>query len=85
MEIVKFVTLLHMFYTIMCNVPILINSNYHYCYPCQAEDKQKAGIAWARIRAALDVLGVKDAEQKAIWRVLAAIYHLGVAGTTSSE
>ncbi|XP_047738816.1 unconventional myosin-XVIIIa-like, partial [Hyalella azteca] len=49
----------------------------------RTEDKQKAGIAWARIRAALDVLGVKEGEQRALWRVLAAIYHLGVAGVTT--
>lgn len=46
----------------------------------RSEDKQKAGIAWARIRAALDVLGVSPDEQHAIWSVLAAIYHLGTAG-----
>ncbi|KAF2362555.1 Myosin head motor domain [Trinorchestia longiramus] len=50
----------------------------------RTEDKQKAGIAWARIRAALDVLGVKEGEQRALWRVLAAIYHLGVAAVTTS-
>nr|XP_045601372.1 unconventional myosin-XVIIIa-like isoform X14 [Procambarus clarkii] len=46
----------------------------------RSEDRQKAGIAWARIRAALDVLGVSPDEQNAIWSVLAAIYHLGTAG-----
>ncbi|KAG0722201.1 Unconventional myosin-XVIIIa [Chionoecetes opilio] len=46
----------------------------------RSEDRQKAGIAWARIRAALDVLGVSPEEQSAIWSVLAAIYHLGTAG-----
>lgn len=48
----------------------------------RSEDRQKAGIAWARIRAALDVLGVSPEEQNAIWSVLAAIYHLGTAGAT---
>lgn len=51
----------------------------------QSEDKQKAGIAWARIRAALDVLGVSPDEQHAIWSVLAAIYHLGTAGAVRGE
>ncbi|XP_068248764.1 uncharacterized protein [Palaemon carinicauda] len=46
----------------------------------RSEDRQKAGIAWARIRAALDVLGVSPDEQHTIWSVLAAIYHLGTAG-----
>ena len=44
------------------------------------EDRQKAGTAWARICAAFDVMKVSKDEQKAIWRVLAAIYHLGTAG-----
>ncbi|XP_050714034.1 unconventional myosin-XVIIIa-like isoform X11 [Eriocheir sinensis] len=48
----------------------------------RSEDRQKAGIAWARIRAALDVLSVSPEEQSAIWSVLAAIYHLGTAGAT---
>ena len=28
----------------------------------------------------METLGVSDGEQGAIWRVLAAIYHLGAAG-----
>ncbi|XP_066966280.1 unconventional myosin-XVIIIa-like isoform X4 [Macrobrachium rosenbergii] len=51
----------------------------------RSEDRQKAGIAWARIRAALDVLGVSPDEQHAIWSVLAAIYHLGTAGAVKAS
>ncbi|XP_064118350.1 unconventional myosin-XVIIIa-like isoform X2 [Macrobrachium nipponense] len=51
----------------------------------RSEDRQKAGIAWARIRAALDVLGVSSDEQHAIWSVLAAIYHLGTAGAVKAS
>jgi len=28
----------------------------------------------------MEMLGISDGEQRAIWRVLAAIYHLGAAG-----
>lgn len=51
----------------------------------QSEDRQKAGIAWARIRAAMDVLSVSPEEQSAIWSVLAAIYHLGTAGVARGK
>ncbi|KAK2710417.1 hypothetical protein QYM36_011814, partial [Artemia franciscana] len=44
------------------------------------EDKLKAGGSWARVVSALELLGVKPTEVKAIWSVLAAIYHIGVAG-----
>ncbi|XP_053136129.1 unconventional myosin-XVIIIb isoform X2 [Hemicordylus capensis] len=49
--------------------------------PCQkAEEKQKALAAFLQLQAAMETLGVTVEEQKAIWRVLAGIYHLGAAG-----
>ncbi|NWQ93669.1 MY18B protein, partial [Burhinus bistriatus] len=44
------------------------------------EEKQKASVAFAQLRAAMGTLGVTAEEQTAIWRVLAGIYHLGAAG-----
>ncbi|GAB1290007.1 Myosin XVIIIb [Apodemus speciosus] len=44
------------------------------------EDKQKAATAFSRLRGAMELLGISEREQQAIWRVLAAIYHLGAAG-----
>ncbi|XP_057602671.1 unconventional myosin-XVIIIb [Hippopotamus amphibius kiboko] len=44
------------------------------------EDKQRAVAAFAQLQGAMETLGVLESEQRAIWRVLAAIYHLGVAG-----
>ncbi|XP_045390306.1 unconventional myosin-XVIIIb isoform X1 [Lemur catta] len=44
------------------------------------EDKQKAAAAFAQLRGAMELLGITESEQRAIWRVLAAIYHLGAAG-----
>nr|XP_005889908.1 PREDICTED: unconventional myosin-XVIIIb [Bos mutus] len=44
------------------------------------EDKQRAAAAFAQLQGAMEMLGISDGEQRAIWRVLAAIYHLGAAG-----
>uniref|UniRef100_G3SSZ2 Myosin XVIIIB n=1 Tax=Loxodonta africana TaxID=9785 RepID=G3SSZ2_LOXAF len=44
------------------------------------EDKQKAAAAFAQLQGAMETLGISGSEQRAIWRVLAAIYHLGAAG-----
>lgn len=44
------------------------------------EDKQKAATAFSQLRGAMELLGISEGEQRAIWRVLAAIYHLGAAG-----
>ncbi|XP_008061792.1 unconventional myosin-XVIIIb [Carlito syrichta] len=44
------------------------------------EDKQKAAMAFAQLRGAMVTLGISESEQRAVWRVLAAIYHLGAAG-----
>ncbi|EDM13988.1 similar to Myosin-18B (Myosin XVIIIb) [Rattus norvegicus] len=44
------------------------------------EDKQKAATAFSQLRGAMELLGILEGEQRAIWRVLAAIYHLGAAG-----
>ncbi|CAH6778729.1 Myo18b [Phodopus roborovskii] len=46
----------------------------------QPEDKQRAAAAFSELRAAMELLGISEGEQRAIWRVLAAIYHLGAAG-----
>ncbi|NWX21862.1 MY18B protein, partial [Aegotheles bennettii] len=44
------------------------------------EEKQKASVAFAQLRAAMGMLGITAEEQMAIWCVLAGIYHLGAAG-----
>ncbi|XP_004690910.1 PREDICTED: unconventional myosin-XVIIIb [Condylura cristata] len=44
------------------------------------EDKQKAAAAFTQLQGAMETLGISEAEQRAIWRVLAALYHLGAAG-----
>ncbi|NWS07174.1 MY18B protein, partial [Motacilla alba] len=44
------------------------------------EDKQRASVAFSQLRAAMGTLGITAEEQAAVWRILAAIYHLGAAG-----
>ncbi|KAM6246796.1 unconventional myosin-XVIIIb [Porphyrio hochstetteri] len=44
------------------------------------EEKQKAAVAFAQLQAAMGTLGITAEEQAAVWRILAAIYHLGAAG-----
>uniref|UniRef100_F6WUI3 Myosin 18b n=1 Tax=Xenopus tropicalis TaxID=8364 RepID=F6WUI3_XENTR len=49
--------------------------------PCvKPEEKQKASAAFVQLQSAMEVLGFTAIEQKAIWHVLAGIYHLGAAG-----
>ncbi|XP_014642519.1 PREDICTED: unconventional myosin-XVIIIb [Ceratotherium simum simum] len=44
------------------------------------EDKPRAAAAFAQLQGAMATLGISESEQRAVWRVLAAIYHLGAAG-----
>ena len=46
----------------------------------QAEDRQKAAVNFARLLAALESLGIADNDSRCLWSILAAVYHLGVAG-----
>ena len=49
------------------------------------EDRQRAAAAWARLQQAATVLSLQPAETEALWSVLAAIVHLGVAGVSKGE
>lgn len=49
------------------------------------EDKQRAQTEFAKICNAFTALGVSEHEQKAIWSVLAAIFHIGCAGANKSK
>nr|XP_057913691.1 unconventional myosin-XVIIIb-like isoform X2 [Doryrhamphus excisus] len=48
--------------------------------PTKVEEKQRASVGFAKLLVAMETLGFTASEQKAIWHVLAAIYHLGAAG-----
>lgn len=49
------------------------------------EDKQRAQEEFIKICAAFKTLNVSEADQKSIWMVLAAIYHLGCAGVVKGN
>lgn len=49
--------------------------------PTKVDEKQRALVGFGKLLAAMNTLGFSADEQKAIWHVLAGIYHLGVAGT----
>ncbi|KAI4890434.1 hypothetical protein NFI96_010803 [Prochilodus magdalenae] len=48
--------------------------------PIKVDEKQRATVEFGRLLAAMNTLGFSADEQRAIWHVLAGIYHLGVAG-----
>ncbi|XP_051973250.1 unconventional myosin-XVIIIb-like isoform X1 [Xyrauchen texanus] len=48
--------------------------------PTKVDEKQRASVGFGKLLAAMNTLGFSMDEQKAIWHVLATIYHLGVAG-----
>nr|XP_055063928.1 unconventional myosin-XVIIIa isoform X5 [Misgurnus anguillicaudatus] len=48
------------------------------------EDKQKAAQQFTKLQAAMKVLGISTEEQRTIWLILGAIYHLGAAGATKA-
>ncbi|KAJ7988380.1 hypothetical protein DPEC_G00322950 [Dallia pectoralis] len=49
--------------------------------PTKVEEKQRASVAFTKLLVAMETLGFSANEQRAIWHVLAGIYHLGVAGS----
>ncbi|XP_056117414.1 unconventional myosin-XVIIIb-like isoform X3 [Rhinichthys klamathensis goyatoka] len=49
--------------------------------PTKVDEKQRALVGFGKLLAAMNTLGFSADEQKAIWHVLAGIFHLGVAGT----
>lgn len=55
------------------------------CATCQTEDKQRATQQFSKLQAAMKVLGMSGDEQRALWLVLGAIYHLGAAGATKGK
>nr|XP_033811733.1 unconventional myosin-XVIIIb isoform X2 [Geotrypetes seraphini] len=60
----------------------MAESNSFGITPClKPEEKQRASAVFVLLQAAMETLGFSENEQKAIWHVLAGIYHLGAAGT----
>uniref|UniRef100_A0A4W5PZQ5 Myosin motor domain-containing protein n=1 Tax=Hucho hucho TaxID=62062 RepID=A0A4W5PZQ5_9TELE len=48
--------------------------------PTKVEEKQRASVAFTKLLVAMETLGFSANEQRAIWHVLAGLYHLGAAG-----
>ncbi|XP_077421504.1 myosin-XVIIIa isoform X3 [Vanacampus margaritifer] len=60
------------------------NSTFGIIPHSKPEDKQRASQQFTKLQAAMKVLGVSSEEQKALWLILGAIYHLGAAGATKA-
>ncbi|XP_058804262.1 unconventional myosin-XVIIIa isoform X1 [Phymastichus coffea] len=64
----------------------LVAENNPFITPLQKhEDKQRAQVEFNRIVAAFRTLAVSESEEKAIWIVLAGIYHLSCAGAVKAS
>ncbi|KAM8905208.1 unconventional myosin-XVIIIa isoform 5-T5 [Spinachia spinachia] len=58
------------------------NSAFGILPQSKPEDKQRALQQFTKLQAAMKVLGISGEEQKALWLILGAVYHLGAAGAT---
>ncbi|KAM7399868.1 hypothetical protein PAMP_019109 [Pampus punctatissimus] len=58
------------------------NSAFGILPQTKLEDKQRASQQFTKLQAAMKVLSISGEEQKALWLILGAIYHLGAAGAT---
>ncbi|XP_060917169.1 unconventional myosin-XVIIIb-like isoform X2 [Labrus mixtus] len=56
------------------------SNSFGIVHPTKVEEKQRASVAFTKLLTAMETLGFSSGEQKAIWHVLAGIYHLGAAG-----
>ncbi|XP_029940284.1 unconventional myosin-XVIIIb [Salarias fasciatus] len=56
------------------------SNSFGIVHPTKVEEKQRASVAFTKLLAAMETLNFSAGEQKAIWHVLAGIYHLGAAG-----
>ncbi|XP_017287758.1 unconventional myosin-XVIIIb isoform X2 [Kryptolebias marmoratus] len=56
------------------------SNSFGIVQPTKVEEKQRASVAFTKLLTAMKTLGFSAGEQKAIWHVLAGIYHLGAAG-----
>uniref|UniRef100_A0A674CI98 Myosin XVIIIA n=1 Tax=Salmo trutta TaxID=8032 RepID=A0A674CI98_SALTR len=60
------------------------NSAFGIVPQSKLEDKQKSSQQFTKLQAAMKVLGISVEEQRALWLILGAIYHLGAAGATKA-
>ncbi|XP_057677598.1 unconventional myosin-XVIIIa-like isoform X4 [Corythoichthys intestinalis] len=85
----------HVFYYLLAGVDSSLRTELHLNHfaennafgitpQTKLEDKQRASQYFSKLQAAMRVLGVSSDEQRALWLVLGAIYHLGAAGATKA-
>ncbi|KAL4647202.1 unconventional myosin-XVIIIa isoform X8 [Arapaima gigas] len=85
----------HIFYYLMAGADSTLRTELHFNHfaensafgivpQSKPEDKQKASQQFTKLQAAMKVLGISAEEQKALWLILGAIYHLGAAGATKA-
>ncbi|VEN61655.1 unnamed protein product, partial [Callosobruchus maculatus] len=89
-------TTFHMMYRMLCGVEghlrkelFLDNlsgneNNQFMTYLQKHEDKQRAQMEFSKVCSSMNVLGISPSEQKVIFSVLAAIFHLGCAGVVKA-
>ncbi|XP_052268542.1 unconventional myosin-XVIIIa-like isoform X7 [Dreissena polymorpha] len=85
----------HVFYQLLAGVDAKLRAELQlnnlsdpnmFMTPLQkAEDKQRAMTYWAKIYSAMESLSMTEDEISSICSVLAAIYHLGVAGASKGN
>uniref|UniRef100_A0A672ND64 Unconventional myosin-XVIIIa-like n=1 Tax=Sinocyclocheilus grahami TaxID=75366 RepID=A0A672ND64_SINGR len=61
------------------------NSAFGLLPHSKPEEKQKAAQQFTKLQAAMKVLGISAEEQKTVWLILGAVYHLGAAGATKGK
>lgn len=73
--LIKWKNYMNLFFTLACCVSLVV----------QPEDKQKGAQQFTKLQAAMKVLGISTEEQRTVWLILGAIYHLGAAGATKGK
>ncbi|XP_037609622.1 unconventional myosin-XVIIIb-like isoform X2 [Sebastes umbrosus] len=61
------------------------SNSFGIVHPTKVEEKQRASVAFTKLLTAMETLSFSAGEQKAIWHVLAGIYHLGAAGACKAS
>ncbi|KAM9780789.1 unconventional myosin-XVIIIa-like isoform 3-T5 [Syngnathus typhle] len=85
----------HVFYYLMAGADSSLRTELHLNHfaetnafgivpQTKVEEKQRASQQFSKLQAAMKVLGISADEQRALWLVLGAIYHLGAAGATKA-
>ncbi|XP_052463798.1 unconventional myosin-XVIIIa isoform X1 [Carassius gibelio] len=83
----------NVFYYLMAGADAALKTELHFDHFAESstfgllphskpEDKQRAAQQFTKLQAAMKVLGISAEEQKTVWLILGAIYHLGAAGAT---